>query len=171
MEQPVKDPSEFKAGVTYIECSQCDWWYPEGHGCPDHNPWKPCRKRPIKVHYREPNAGIETIKTREGKLVAGYGRDYVIMGIEGEVYPISKEIFEKTYNVLDDVLVKLVGGNIELSCLCEKGSWIIGQSGEYLEDCDLIEMRVCSHCERVYSAKYRLISFDIVGENEEIKEQ
>lgn len=100
----VKDTSKFKVGIIYIKCSrnECGWWYPKGHGCPDHNPWRECRKKPITVHYREPNAGIETIETREGTLVAGYGRDYIIMGIEGEVYPINKKIFEKTYRPLEE---------------------------------------------------------------------
>lgn len=171
MEQPVKDPSKFKDGVTYTKCSQCDWWYPEGHGCPDHNPWKLCRKRPIEVHYREANYGIETIKTREGKLVAGYGHDYVIMGIEGEVYPISKEIFDKTYIVLDDVLVKIAGETIKINCLCEADDWNIDSSDKALEDCDLMEERHCNVCGRTFNAKYRLISFDMIGENEEVKEQ
>lgn len=166
MEQPVKGEGDFKPGITYIKCGKrkCDLWYSEGHGCPDHNPWKPCRKRPIIVQYREPNAGIETIKTREGTLKACYGHDYVIMGIEGEVYPISKEIFEKTYDVLDDVLVKIAGETIKINCQCEKDDWIIAQSDEALEDCDLMETRLCSFCGRGYKAKYRLISFDMMEE-------
>ena len=161
MEQPVKDPSEFKAGITYIECSQCDWWYPEGHGCPDHNPWKRCQKRAIIVHFREPNRGLETIRTREGKVVAASGHDYVIMGIEGEVYPIGKEIFEKTHIILDGE--PSIKGDAIISCLCGEDNWTVISGDESLEDCDLMEDRVCNECGKKYEAKYRLVSFDIAG--------
>lgn len=43
----------------------------------------------------------ETIETREGKLIAVAGEDFIIRGVEGEIYPISKEIFYKTYEVLE----------------------------------------------------------------------
>ena len=42
----------------------------------------------------------EIIETREGKLYAAAGRDYIIKGVEGELYPINKEIFKKTYEVV-----------------------------------------------------------------------
>jgi len=164
MERPVKDPSEFKAGITYVQCSRCDWWYPEGHGCPDHNPWKRCQKRAIIVHFREPNHGLETIRTREGKVVAASGHDYVIMGIEGEVYPIGKEIFEKTHTILDDTLIKLVERDTEISCLCGEDNWIIDSGDESLEDCDLMEKRLCNNCGREYETKYQLISFNEMSE-------
>ena len=100
---PIKNDAEMIRGVNYIKCGilDCGWWYPEGHGCPDHNPWIKCRKKPIEVHYREANAGIETIHTLEGDMVAGYGHDYVMLGIDGEVYPIKKDIYERTYDTLE----------------------------------------------------------------------
>lgn len=84
---------------TTIICNKCGAEYTDPNGCYNCNPWKLCRKKPIEVQFREPNAGIETIKTREGTLNAFYGHDYIIMGVNGEVYPIEKEIFEKTYDV------------------------------------------------------------------------
>jgi len=59
--------------------------------------WKDCRKKPVVVQYREVAGSKETIVTREGTLYAIRGRDYVIKGVKGEVYPIKKEIFEETY--------------------------------------------------------------------------
>lgn len=59
--------------------------------------WNKARKKPVVIEYREPN-GREQIETREGTLYAVEGEDYVIRGVEGEVYPIAKEIFEETYD-------------------------------------------------------------------------
>ncbi len=41
------------------------------------------------------------IHTREGAIKGCIGRDYIAKGIEGEFYPIKKEIFEKTYDELN----------------------------------------------------------------------
>lgn len=59
--------------------------------------WKPCTKKPIQVEYREVQGEKELIETREGILFAYAGKDYIIRGVKGEIYPISKEIFEQTY--------------------------------------------------------------------------
>lgn len=36
------------------------------------------------------------VPTLEGQMLGGHG-DYIIRGIEGEIYPCKAEIFEKTY--------------------------------------------------------------------------
>ena len=41
------------------------------------------------------------INTLEGTMVARTG-DYIIRGLRGELYPCKPDIFEKTYEVLDD---------------------------------------------------------------------
>ena len=64
--------------------------------------WKKAQKRPVVVEYREVSGEKEVIKTREGKLTAYKGKDFIIRGIEGEVYPISKEIFFKSYDILGE---------------------------------------------------------------------
>lgn len=71
-----------------------------------HN-WKRCRKKPIEVEYRDAVAG-ELVATREGELRAREG-DYVIRGVQGECYPIGKDIFHQTYDVLERGEVKLLG--------------------------------------------------------------
>lgn len=38
------------------------------------------------------------VKTLEGEMFAPWG-SYIIKGIDGELYPCKKEIFEKTYEV------------------------------------------------------------------------
>lgn len=37
------------------------------------------------------------LKTPEGVMKAHYGRDYIIKGIHGELYPCKNNIFEETY--------------------------------------------------------------------------
>ena len=76
--------------------------------------WKKARKKPVIVEFREvePKEHFfdielrqwvlgERIKTREGTLHAICGRDFIIRGVEGEVYPIKKEIFYKTYKIIE----------------------------------------------------------------------
>jgi hypothetical protein len=74
--------------------------------------WFLARKKPIIVSVREVAAKQvirggdggerwgEFVATREGKLLAIQDEDYVIKGVEGELYPINKKIFEKTYNFI-----------------------------------------------------------------------
>jgi hypothetical protein len=78
------------------------------------NPWKFAKKKPIVIMFREPipetkffdpdqkkSVNAEKIETKEGILYAVCGRDYVIKGIQGELYPIDKNIFAETYEVKD----------------------------------------------------------------------
>jgi len=62
--------------------------------------WGKARKKPVTVKFREVEGEEETIETREGTLKAYKGKDFIIKGVEGELYPISREIFFKTYDVL-----------------------------------------------------------------------
>jgi len=77
--------------------------------------WFKARKKPIIVHVREvePKQDIflpkeqrwakgEIIETKEGQLIAISGRNYIIEGVQGEVYPIDKEIFHQTYEILEE---------------------------------------------------------------------
>ena len=41
------------------------------------------------------------VKTLEGTMRADYG-DYIILGVNREVYPCKPDIFEKTYEKVDD---------------------------------------------------------------------
>lgn len=40
------------------------------------------------------------INTLEGKMRGNLG-DYIIKGVQGEIYPCKKEIFDKSYDILD----------------------------------------------------------------------
>lgn len=54
-------------------------------------------------NFKEVNGITEIyINTLEGKMKANDG-DYIIKGIVGEIYPCKAEIFEKTYEKVDEV--------------------------------------------------------------------
>jgi len=64
--------------------------------------WRKARKKPVVVEFREVETPREWIPTREGNLYAYYPEDFIIRGVEGEMYPIKKKIFYKTYDVIED---------------------------------------------------------------------
>lgn len=61
--------------------------------------WRKCRKKPIVVEFRECtdeflyDAGSDSYSKPE--------THYIMRGIMGEMYSITKEIFHKTYEVLE----------------------------------------------------------------------
>jgi len=63
------------------------------------NDWHYYRKKPIVVQAAELVEEIE-IHTREGVL-KGYPGDFLIKGIEGELYPCGRDIFHKTYEQVE----------------------------------------------------------------------
>lgn len=83
--------------------------------------WGKARKKPVVIEYREviPNAlgpsggqpntaqtsdlvKVELIETREGKLYARPSQDFIIKGVRGEIYPIGRDIFYETYDVIEE---------------------------------------------------------------------
>ena len=57
-------------------------------------------KKPIPLGFRFAETD-ETIETKEGPVTATAG-DAIMTGTEGEQWPIPREKFEQTYDVLDD---------------------------------------------------------------------
>lgn len=57
-------------------------------------------KKPIPVKAEQTDKH-QNIKTLEGTMHANPG-DYIVTGPEGEQWPVKKEIFEKTYKVIED---------------------------------------------------------------------
>ena len=55
----------------------------------------------IKVDYSNPDKPIFKIDTLEGPHIANVG-DYIIKGVKGEFYPCKPDIFEMTYERVDD---------------------------------------------------------------------
>lgn len=51
--------------------------------------------------YRAPGGNVLEINTLEGTMRASQG-DYIIRGVHGEYYPCKPDIFEKTYEKVED---------------------------------------------------------------------
>lgn len=62
---------------------------------------RPCMKRPIIVHAT-PISTEFRVNTLEGNYKVGKPGDYLMQGIDGELYICDKEIFEKTYDFKDN---------------------------------------------------------------------
>lgn len=60
------------------------------------------RKKPVIVHAIQLNfpEGF-SVTTKEGVFLKGKPGDYLMFGVEGEKYPCDKQIFEKTYDVVN----------------------------------------------------------------------
>ena len=58
---------------------------------------KGCLKRPIIVHAKQINEDFR-VDTLEGNYKQGKAGDYLMKGIDGELYICDKDIFEKTYD-------------------------------------------------------------------------
>lgn len=59
------------------------------------NAW---RKKQVHYDIKSKTWHIETL---EGEMVAHDG-DYLIQGVEGELYPCKRRVFEKTYEIVED---------------------------------------------------------------------
>ena len=76
--------------------------------------WGKAKKKPVEIQFREvePKTLIrikmpegkkvwgEIIETLEGNHEAHVGKDFIIKGVRGELYPIKKDIFYQTYDVI-----------------------------------------------------------------------
>lgn len=51
--------------------------------------------------YDESDMPFITIRTLEGEMTALLG-DYIIRGIKGELYPCKPDIFQSTYEIVDE---------------------------------------------------------------------
>ncbi|MDB5226808.1 MAG: hypothetical protein JWN78_1001 [Bacteroidota bacterium] len=60
--------------------------------------FKKAVKKPIPVRCIQINEPFE-VETLEGK-VKGNAGDWLIVGINGEMYPVANEIFYKTYDII-----------------------------------------------------------------------
>ena len=76
------------------------------------NVWGKAKRKPVELLYREVqpndfdpderNMPFERVETLEGVLWAYPDLDYIMQGIEGELYPIKKSVFEALYEVTQD---------------------------------------------------------------------
>jgi hypothetical protein len=58
-----------------------------------------CMKRPIVVHAVQVDEEFR-VNTLEGNYKQGKPGDYLMQGVDGELYICDKDIFEKTYDFL-----------------------------------------------------------------------
>ena len=61
--------------------------------------WRPCVKLPITVHVRDQRPGETHSSTREG-ITPLRSDDLIMRGVRGEEYPIGRDLFEQTYELL-----------------------------------------------------------------------
>lgn len=61
---------------------------------------KKYRKKPVIITAYQTDKEV-IIHTLEGDMTASAG-DYIITGVNGEKYPCKPDIFEKTYELVDD---------------------------------------------------------------------
>ena len=62
--------------------------------------YKKAIKKPIPVRCFQIHESFE-VETLEG-VMKGQAGDWLMVGIHGEMYPIAKEIFEKTYDLVKE---------------------------------------------------------------------
>ena len=65
----------------------------------EHGPWGSYRKKPVVIRAYQTQHEME-IQTLEGTLHARVG-DWIIEGVQGELYPCKPDIFEATYEELE----------------------------------------------------------------------
>ena len=62
---------------------------------------KSCRKRPIIIHAKQINEPFR-VSTLEGDYKQGKAGDYLMRGIDGELYICDKDIFERSYDWVEE---------------------------------------------------------------------
>lgn len=82
---------------------------------------------------------VLTVHTLEGDMKAHSG-DYIVKGVDGEFYPVKKEIFEKTYVEAkeDDEFISVRKDRLEE--LIKSAYEMAAMEGDF---CALVETRVC----------------------------
>ena len=71
---------------------------PKTYGTHDEVPeMRACVKRPITVRAKQINEAFR-VKSMEGDYVQGKAGDYLMQGIDGELYICSRSVFERSYD-------------------------------------------------------------------------
>ena len=65
----------------------------------ERNKYGLCTKKPMQVEFREVRENESFIATLEGNLYCNRDKHFIIKGVNGEEYPIEKDIFYRTYEV------------------------------------------------------------------------
>jgi hypothetical protein len=78
----------------------------------------PCKKKPIVVHAKQIEEEFQ-VNTLEGNYKTGKPGDFLMKGIDGELYICDKDIFLKTYDFVEEET--LFGNNIREAWKTLKG--------------------------------------------------
>lgn len=81
--------------------------------------WTPCVKLPVTVHVRQQRPGESHVSTREG-ITPVKPDDLIMRGVEGEEYPIGKDLFERTYALGSET--SAVPGTVQWCTKCGEGT-------------------------------------------------
>lgn len=71
--------------------------------------WFTVRKKPVEVEARGPYFTTDQVETLEGdhevseEYIEEHGGYYIIKGVEDELYPCAANIFEQTYDRVEEV--------------------------------------------------------------------
>ena len=84
--------------------------------------WSACRKRPVVVHVREQRADEQHVSTREG-ITPVKPDDLIMRGVEGEEYPIGRDLFNKTYDLVDEAQAQ-GGGEVVYQIENDPDDWV-----------------------------------------------
>lgn len=63
-------------------------------------PWRQAIKKPIPIRCTQISEPFE-VETLEG-VMKGQPGDWLVVGVHGEMYPIAKDIFDKTYDLVEE---------------------------------------------------------------------
>ncbi len=66
----------------------------------DESKFKKYRKKPVVIEAYQTDIELE-IETLEGTMKANKG-DWIIRGVKGELYPCKPDVFDMTYEELDE---------------------------------------------------------------------
>jgi hypothetical protein len=69
-------------------------------GSPPNLAFKKALKKPIPVRCIQLHEPFE-VQTLEG-MMQGRAGDWLMVGVNGEMYPCSDEIFKKTYEIIEE---------------------------------------------------------------------
>lgn len=75
-------------------------------------------KKPVVIEAKRISEPEILINTREG-TVKGYRGDWLITGVEGEIYPCGDAIFRKTYEPVGDGKCRYCEHNTNKYRLCD----------------------------------------------------
>lgn len=62
--------------------------------------WRMCKKKPIVVQVRDVRPDETEVETLEGFKPCDPKVHYIMKGVKGEEYPITKEIFDEMYELI-----------------------------------------------------------------------